>query len=146
MNYNDYDYILVLDKPVNEAITDPRTFTNRLPSAEYNPNGSYIGIRDPKLMASWAFGNQLQRELNNIGSGYSCSVFDCGGEVSVTVTHCTPSTGKSASRSFIIVFDSKSGNGTVKSSSTRWRTISGVSQAASYIKSVASSLSSQTGS
>ena len=144
MNYDNYDYILVLDNTLNEATTDPRNYNTKLPSIDVNPQGQYIGVRDPKLMASWAFGKQLQRDLNNIGSGFSCQVFDCGGEVAVTITHCTPDTGRTASKSFIIVFDSKSGNGTIKSSSTRWRTISGIGQAESYIRSVASNLTSYT--
>lgn len=147
MDYNKFDYILVLDNldnSINEATTDPRNYSRKLPSIDINPQGMYVGIRDPKLMASWAFGKVLQRDLNSMGSGYSCQVHDCGGEVAVTITHCCTDTGKSASRSFIIVFDSKSGDGVIKSSSTRWRSISGIGQAESYIKSVASSLQSIT--
>lgn len=141
---NDYDYILVLDRPINEGQTDPRVYNTKLPSLDYNPNGRYIGVTDLKLMTNWAFGRQLQRDLNSMGSGFTCQVFDVGGEVAVTITHCSATTGRSASKSFIIVFGSKDGTGIVKSSSTRWRTISGIGQAVSYIKSVASNLTSYT--
>lgn len=144
MNYDNYDYILILDKDIYEAQTDPRSYTTKLPSVDVNPNGNYIGVRDPKLMMNWAFGKQLQRDLNSIGSGFTCQVFDVGGEVAVTITHTSTVTGRTASKSFIIVFDNKNGLGTIKSSSTRWRTISGVGQAVSYIRSVASNLTSYT--
>lgn len=146
MKYDNYDYILFVDDTLNEGITDPRNYTKRVPSIDINPQGQYVGVRDPKLMASWAFGRTLQRDLNSLGSGFSCQVLDCGGEVAVTITHCTPDTGRSASKSFIIVFDSKSGDGIIKSSSTRWRSISGIGQAESYIRSVANSLASYTNS
>lgn len=144
MDYSKFDYILVVDNSLNEDQTDKRTYNKNLPSVDYNPQGSYIGIRDLKLMQSWSFGKMIQRDLNSMGSGFSCRVFDVGGEVAVTVTHTDVVTGKSASKSFIIVFDSKNGDGIIKSSSTRWRSISGIGQAESYIKSVANGLSSFT--
>lgn len=143
-DHKQIDYVLIVENTINEAQTDIRNYNTGLPSVDINPVGRYIGVRDPKLMVSWAFGKILQRELNNLGSNYTCQVFDCGGEVSVTVSCCEPSTGRTASKSFIIVFDSKNGNGTIKSSSTRWRSVSGISQVVTYIKSVASNLSSFT--
>lgn len=150
MNYDKFDYVLNVNdintEEINEAISDPRNYSREVPSIQVNPQGIYIGRKDPKLMASWAFGKVLQRDLNSMGAGFSCQVLDCGGEVAVTITHNTSDTGKSASKSFIIVFDDKSGKGIVKSSSTRWRTISGVGQAVSYIRSVGSALANYTNS
>lgn len=143
-DYSKYDYVLSIDSSINEATSDPRNYNVQVPSIDVNPGGNYIGMRDPKLTVNWAFGRQLQRNLNDLGSEYSCQVFDTGGEVSVTVTHCSTSTGRSASKSFIIVFGTKDGKGIIKSSSTRWRTISGIGQAISYIRSVASNLYSYT--
>ena len=144
MDYSKFDYVLVVDNSLDESQTDKRVYNKNLPSVDYNPQGSYIGVRDLKLMQSWSFGKMIQRDLSSMGNGYSCRVFDVGGEVAVTVTHTDAVTGRSASKSFIIVFDSKSGNGIIKSSSTRWRSISGIGQAESYIRSVASGLQSFT--
>ena len=144
MKYEDFDYILLYN-PINEDLAvDKRNYSRKLPSIDYNPRGMYIGVRDPKLMTSWNFGKQLQRNLNNLGAGFNCQVFDCGGEVAVTISHNQIDTGRTASKTFIIVFDNKSGDGIIKSSSTRWRTVSGLGQVESYIRSVASNLASDT--
>lgn len=155
INIDQFDAILVLDEnAVNEAGldalmgtsgSDKRALTPQ--STYYNDKGAYsdyVYYNDPKLYASWAFGKQLQSALTNIGNGYGCEVSDYGRYVSARVTYSNPPTGKSASKTFLIVFDPDGKQGYVFSTSNRYRTFSGLSAAASYIKSAANSLRSAT--
>lgn len=155
IDLNQFDVILVLDEnAVNEAGLDTLMGTSGSDKRALSPQSSYYSDKgaysdyayynDPKLYASWAFGKQLQNALTNIGSGYSCEVGDYGRYVSVKVTYSNPPTGKSASKTFLIVFEPDGSKGYVFSTSNRYRTFSGLSNAASYIKSASSSLRNST--
>lgn len=94
------------------------------------------GMYDPKVWSSVGYGKKLQQSLPN-KNGYYNEVTDFGAIVAVRAGHHESATGKGKEKTFVIVFDSlTSGNGRIFTSSTRWRTISSVDQAASYIKSV----------
>ena len=105
---------------------------------------TYLYYQDPKLYASWAFGKQLQNALTNVGYGYAAEVSDFGKYVSVKMSYSNPPTGKTASKTFLVVFDPDGKKGNIFQTSNRYRTFSGVSQAASYIKSCVSSLRDKT--
>jgi hypothetical protein len=124
---------------------DVRTLsTTTGPNYDKGAYSNYLYYQDPKLYASWAFGKQLQNSLSNVGYGYGCEVSDFGRYVSVKVTYSNPPTGKTASKTFLVVFDPDGKKGNIFQTSNRYRTFSGVSQASSYIKSCVSSLRDKT--
>ena len=133
----EFDAILVLDDSLNE-VADPRTATHGVPNTGFYGN-DYLQL-DPFLKNPIAFGRAIQRSLNNIGDGFSCSVDDFGGSVVVRMTYTNTATCRSASKTFLIRFNNKSGDGIVMSSSAKYRTISGIGQAESYIKSASNAL------
>lgn len=145
-----YDAILVcsVDDMLNEAFGDERSYTG----AGYGKttgNVPYLWYDDPRLYASNAFGKMMQNELNNWRNGYSSKVTDFGKWVVVEVTYHHHVTGRSASKTFLVVFDggpkgTDKGGGMVLSTANKWRTISGYSQAVSYIKSASGALESAT--
>jgi hypothetical protein len=145
-----YDAILVCsaDDILNEAFGDERSYTG----AGYGKttgNVPYLWYDDPRLYASNAFGKMMQSELNNWRNGYSSKVTDFGKWVVVEVTYHHHVTGRSASKTFLVVFDggpkgTDKGGGMVLSTANKWRTISGYSQAVSYIKSASGALESAT--
>lgn len=153
INLDDYDAVLVYQPSVNESglddllgagTPDKRAVSTSPWRVDKGAYSNYLFYNDPKLYTSWAFGKQLQNALVNIGSGYSAEVSDYGKYVSARVTYSNPPTGRSASKTFLIVFNPDGKEGHVFSSSNRYRTFSGITQAASYIKSAASSLRERT--
>lgn len=135
-----YDAILCVELPINES--DDRLYAKRGPGATRG-FGPYWNADDPKMYGSFTFGNSLKQSLGNMGYGYGCQVTDFKKWVVVNVTYHNHITGKSSSKTFLIVFKEK-GDGIVLSTHNRYRTISGVDQAASYIKSVCNGLQSDT--
>lgn len=155
INLDEFDGILALDKnAINEGSLNDLIGAGagdvRALSATTGPNqdkgaySKYLYYQDPKLFAQWAFGKQLQSYLGNVGYGYSVEVADFGRYVSARLTYSNPPTGKTASKTFLIVFDPDGKTGNIFQTSNRYRTFSGVSQAASYIKSCVSSLRDKT--
>ena len=136
-----YDTILVLQQDINE---DRRTNSTRTAVGSDSGPGIYVGAPDPRMYSAYNFGRTLQNMLNNIGNGFYSQVSDFGKYVSVTIGYNNPVTGRSATKSFLIDFEGKGGDGRIFASSTRWRSISGADQAASYIRSSCSSLQSNT--
>lgn len=155
INIDEFDGILVFDKEsINEDSLNNLTGLGpgdvRALSATVGPYqdrgaySQYLNYQDPKLFAQWSFGKQIQNNLTNVGNGYACEVGDFGRYVSVKVTYSNPPTGRTASKSFLVVFDPDGKKGNVFQTSNRYRTFSGVSQATSYIKSCVSSLRDKT--
>lgn len=137
-----YDAILCIDPLINEA--DERIVARKAPSGQFrNTTGRPYDTDDPKLYDYFSFGNTLKNNLNSIGNGFSAKVTDFKKWVIAEVTYHNHVTGISASKTFLIVFKEK-GNGVVLSTHNKYRTISGVDQAASYIKSACGSLQSYT--
>lgn len=143
IDLNQIDTILYFDN-INEAYDDRNYATKRYSDQATPIKGGYIDFVDPKLYASWSFGKQIRNDLTNIGAGFSCEVSDFGKEIVVRVTHSDTVTGRSASKTFLIAFTGNKGDAYVKSHNNKWRSISGVSQAAQYIKSACSTLSGVT--
>ena len=114
MNLEQFDAILYFDGSeidVFEGGVDPRNYNSKLPSGSDKPiNGMYMNYIDPKLYASWSFGNQLKRDVQSLGSNYSCEVADFGQEIVVRVTHSDTVTGRSASKTFLVIFTNTTGS------------------------------------
>ena len=140
-----YDAILCIDNDILCEAIDDRMFaaTPTMGAATQTFHGPK-DWDDPKLYTSFNFGRSLRSQLSDVGNGFSCKVNDFGKWVTVEMTHNNQVTGRSASKTFLIVFKQK-GNGLVLSTHNRYRTISGVDQAVSYIRSASSSLQSATG-
>ena len=135
-----YDAILIDDQILNES--DSRTTPSKIVfGADRGPN-KYVSSDNPRLYSTNNYGYQLQQQLNGM-TNYWAEVSDFGKWVVAMVGHHNHATGTSATKTFLIVFGNKD-VGTILSSSTKWRSISGVGQAASYIRSVCSALDSST--
>lgn len=132
-----YDAILYVTSQINE---DTRYNATKSPnSSDTTPTG---WSDDPLMYANNNFGAALRNYVNNFGSGYWGEVTDFGKWVVCTTYYHSYVSGKTASKTFLIVFQDKN-NGIVLNTSNRWRTISGVDQAASYIRSASSVLQSE---
>ena len=125
-----YDAILYIEPSINE---DDRFPTKTGIDASPHGNTSYVYWDDPKLWANNAFGRLLRNELNNMGNGFSAEVTDFAKWVVVKVNHHDYITGRTSSKTFLVVFNNKDA-GIVLSTANKWRSISGYSQAVSYIK------------
>lgn len=146
----EYDAILVCnyDDIITEASGDERSYTGA-PWGKNAGNNQYLTYDDPKLYASNAFGRMMLQDLNSWKQGYSAKVTDFGKWVVVEVTYHHYITGRSASKTFLVVFNggpkgTDKGGGLVLSTANKWRTISGYAQASSYIKSASTALESST--
>ena len=148
-NTSKYDAILVCNYEDMVTEWDDRSgSTGTIDTKDYHRGASWIWD-DPKLYAQNAFGRSLQYDLNNWRTGYSAKVTDFGKWVVVDVTFHNFITGRSASKTFLVVFNGgpngdDKGGGLILSTNNKWRTISGWSQASSYIKSACSALESGT--
>jgi hypothetical protein len=132
-----YAVLVVKNDQINE---DSRSNSTRgVVSTDSGP-GIYVGSPDPRMYSAFNFGRMLQNQLNDMARGYSAKVADFGKYVTATVTYSNPISGTTREKTFVIVFEGRGGDGMVFSSSTRWRSISGVSQAASYIRSACGNL------
>lgn len=137
-----YDAILYLDNTINESIDD-RVGGYGLPSQDVAVNGIYRDYDDPKLFNMHSYGNIVRDQLNDMGRGFSCTVTDFNKWVVVDVKYNNVVTGRSASKTFLIVFKPE-GTGLILNTANKYRTINGVSQAISYIKSSSSILKNST--
>lgn len=148
MNLEQFDTILYFDgseQDIFEGGVDPRNYNSKLPVGSDKPiKGQYVNYIDPKLYANWSFGNQLKRDVQSLGNNYSCEVSDFGQEIVIRVTHNDVVSGRTASKTFLIIFTNTKGEAYIKSHSNKWRSVSGLGQAASYIKSICSNLTSAT--
>lgn len=150
MNTTKYDAILIcnVDDFINEAFGDDRSYSTTGPGKNVG-KVPYLWYDDPRLYASNAFGKLLLNDLNNWRQGYSAKVTDFGKWIVVEITCHNHVSGRSASKTFLVVFDSgpkgtDKGGGIVLSTANKWRTISGYSQASSYIKSASGALEAAT--
>lgn len=139
-----YDAILHIIPAINENTGDPRSY-NKGKTFSAAPRGftQYIDADDPKLYSSFSFGNMVRQSLNSMGQGFSCQVTDFKKWVVVTVTHSNMVTGRSSSKTFLIVFTPDK-DGIILTTANRYRTISGAEQACSYIRSACSALQNDT--
>ena len=148
-NMSRYDAILVCDYDQMIMEYDDRVYTSTaVDGTDYRRQTSW-DWDDPKIHAQNGFGRLLQMELNHWKPGYSAKVTDFGKWVTAEVTHHNFITGRSASKTFLVVFNggpkgNDKGGGLVLSTNNKWRSISGVSQASSYIKSACCALENST--
>lgn len=121
---------------------DKRVSGNKpIPGASDSGPGGMIQAPDWRMFSASGFGNRLRNQLPK-GDGYWSEVTDCGQWVSVKVGYSCVGTGRTVTKTFIIVFDSPdNGNGRVFASSTKWRSVSNTDQAANYIGSVIRNMS-----
>ena len=137
--FEDYTVLYIQPEELNEA-ADRRSVNSRhINGLDQGPNG-VVNYDDPKLYTATNFGRQLQTMLSN-SNNFWAEVSDFGRYVVVTAGYHNTVSGRSATKHFVIAFD-PDGVGTVFTSATKWRSISGVSQAASYIKSACNPLES----
>lgn len=136
-----YDAILMVETPLNEA-TDTRMY-NRKSGSKSGAFGTPHDADDPRMYNSFTFGNAVRQYFSNMGAGWACQVTDFKKWVVVTISCSNVITGKMSSKTFLIVFQ-QDGDGIVLSTHNRYRTISGVDQACTYIRSACTSLQSET--
>lgn len=136
-----YDAVLYVEQPINEA--DKRMYNKGKTPQPTVGFDRYYTADDPKMYNMFTFGNAVRQSLSGMGQGFYCQVTDFKKWVVVTVTYSDIITGKSSSKTFLIVF-SPDKDGIVLSTHNRYRSISGVDQACSYIKNVCNALQSDT--
>lgn len=137
-----YDAILYIEDDNCILESDERIYAKDAPKTTKGFKVS-ADWDDPKLYNHFSFGNLLKTNLDGMGKNFSNKIVDFKKWVTVEVTHHDIITGRSASKTFLIVFKEK-GNGIVLSTHNRYRSISGVDQAASYIRAACGSLQSST--
>jgi len=133
-----YDAILCVEEPTNESMTDKRMAGNTgtfVPG--WGSKNGYLDYLGPEVTGAFTFGKAVKQGVES--NDMSCEVSDFGPWISVRVTASNVATGRTASKTFLIVFQHKS-RGIVMSTSNKWRTIDGWQQAVSYIRSASSSL------
>lgn len=135
------DTILIIDDTIQEGVDD-RVHATRTADAGVRGFTGSANWDDPKLYTDMAFGNQLRNRLSSLGNGFTVEVTDFNKWVSVNLGYHDTVSGITMSKTFLVVFQHK-GDGIVLNTANRYRTISGVDQAASYIRSVASVLQSK---
>ena len=137
--FEDYTVLYIQSENLNEGADRRSVNTKMVNGLDRGPNG-IVNYDDPKLYTATNFGRQLQTMLSN-SNNFWAEVSDFGRYVVVTAGYHNTVSGRSATKHFVIAFD-PDGVGTVFTSATKWRSISGVSQAASYIKSACNPLES----
>lgn len=143
MDNKKYDAILYVDpSTISEAIVDRRMHSRKIPDTTRGFD-MYYNADDPKMYNTFTFGNAVRQYLNGLGNGFSAHVTDFKKWVVVEIIHHDIITGKTSSKTFLIVFQ-HDGDGIVLSTHNRYRSISGVDQAVSYIRSACSTLQSDT--
>lgn len=148
INDSKYDAVLVCDNNIIMEATGDSRYSGT--TAGYGKNDAfskYFWYDDPTLHSANAFGQLMLRDLNNWRSGYSAKVSDFGKWVVVDVTYHNHISGRSASKTFLVVFDggpkgTDKGGGMVLTNANKYRTISGYNQAVSYIKQISGALES----
>ena len=133
-----YDTILYINPLILEY--DDRNYSTKGPTSHDGGPMGIPGRDDPKMYSSQNFGRIIQSSLSSIGQGYWAEVTDFGKYISVLVGYHNTVSGKSVTKNFLIVFDGKLGDGYVFNTHSRWRSISGLTQATDYIKSSVSNL------
>lgn len=143
-----FDTILELDCPINEINEkrDERLDTLKIGTktitgaSDYTQQAWFMNPYDNFSLGSYVRGGL------SLGRGFSTRVFDMGTDIVVHIEYYDIGTCKTASAYFLIKLLNKKGEGCVKASSNRYRTISTIGEAISYISSRAKALPSYTGS
>lgn len=135
-----YDAILIFNNQLNEASRIKPGVNN---ASHRGPN-NYVDVDDPAHYTSNAIGRIISQSIDNMGYGYFGEVTDFGKWVVVTVGYHSYITGRSCTKTFLVVFNNdKNYSSVVMSSSTKWRTITNHSEAVTYIRAAANQLASE---
>ena len=139
-----YDAILYIEEDRNIFEADARIAGNgKIDAAIKSMTGrGYYNTDDPQMYNEFTFGKIIKRALDAI-QGFHAEVSDFKKWVVVRVTYSNYETSRTASKTFLVVFKQDK-EGIVLSTHNRYRSISGVDQAISYIKSACSNLISST--
>lgn len=131
---------IIIKQQINESDGRIQGRSGATGASDFGPGGQ-PNRYDWRLWTASGYGRRLQSYLQG-GNGYSYEVTDMGKYVVVHATFHNLATGKTVSKTFVIAFDNpKIGDGKVFATSTKWRTVSNVDQAANYIKSTIQSMS-----
>jgi hypothetical protein len=137
-----YDSILYVDD--SNIFENDRMRGDSTWAADVKGMSNYpINIDDPKMYNSFTFGRMVRNAISNMGNGWTSEVTDFKKWVVVRITYYNYETSRSSTKTFLIVFKHK-GDGIIMSTHNRYRTIAGVDQAVSYIKSSCSALENST--
>lgn len=143
MEQNKYDSILYV-KNIEQINEMERSVGRGNWDATTRSVTSYpFNVIDPKMYSSFNFGRIIRNAITSMGAGWSAEVSDFKKWVVLRVNYHNFETSRSASKTFLIVFE-QNGDGMVFSTHNKYRTISGVDQASSYIKSACNSLKNST--
>lgn len=88
----------------------------------------------------------IRTQLSSLGKGYNIECIDFGSDIVIKITYTNIQTGRTSGQSFLLKLSSTKGEGIIKSSEIRYRTVSNLVNAVSYIKTKAGSLKQQTSS
>ena len=142
----DVDTVLVLDESnINEKrderldILPNASQRNWAMAPEYLKQGWFMNPYD-----NFSLGNYVRSGLS-LGNKYGVGVYDFGNAIMVEITYYDIGTCKTSGAKFLIQIGNKNGKGVVRSSSSKFRTISNIGEAISYIRSRANYLSGRTG-
>ncbi len=142
MEDND-NIFLIYDPPINEGTDDPRMSVG--PDSWRMGSDMGTDAFDWRTWQDTSFGRTLTNRLHS--AGINVSVFDAGKTLSVTAGLEDSATGKTVTKTFIVVFaqpkkkgDAIPGYGMIWKSSTKFRTFSSIDQVANYVSSYVRSL------
>lgn len=139
-----YDAILYLDDSLESIVESERMTGTSGSNASWQGDYARSAVTDdPKMHDAFTFGRIVRNAIGGMGQGWSAEVSDFRKWVVVNVKYYNYDTSRAASKTFLIVFKHK-GDGLIMSTHNRYRTIAGVDQAISYIKSSCSSLQNST--
>lgn len=132
LNKNSFCENIVEDHRV-QATTGTQGYANQ------GKNNQYGGY-DWTVWDGGSYGKMLRAAAHPGDRGFFIEVHDCGRFLSVKASYQSPATGKSVSQNFIVVLKDDNAEANVYMTSTKWRTVSSISQAASYIQQTIKSL------
>lgn len=128
------DTIITITPELNEASVDKRTFMKTKNIVDYTYNT--LGF-DPN--ANYSLGGAIRNGLS-LGNRYQVEVCDFGCAVSVRVTYSDAYTAKAATATFLVIMNTKQGDGVIRSSARKYRTVGNYNDAISYIRSCCGAL------
>lgn len=134
------DTILYIDDSILNEAADPRV---KMSTKVTNQTLNWPQSFDPN--SQFSYGSIVQSQLEGgFGRGYSVKVTDFGTDIFVEVSYSNQQTGRMNGKTFLIKMKNKTGEGWIKASAYRYRTITGIDQAISYIRSVSANLKGNT--
>ena len=112
-------------------------------NANWKADGGIFTGLDSNSVLSYG-GSILSQLRSSLSKNYSVSVKDFGAQIVVDISYTNVRTCRTASMTFLVILASKEGEGIVKSSNIRWRSIGNPNQAVTYILSRKEEIRSKT--